>query len=815
MGVGGVTRKIGACWRSCLRMASVLPARQSSGRQALSNRALRVTATVLVAGLLLVFLMPLPRPLFDAPVSTTLRASNGELLSASIAQDGQWRFPASDSIPFKFATALRLFEDEHFYFHPGIDPAALVRATYLNVRARRIVSGGSTISMQTMRLAYGNAPRTYLQKIFEMIATLKLELLYSKQTILKLYADHCPFGGNIVGINAASWRYFGRPPEKLSWAESATLAILPNNPGSIFPGKNQEQFLKKRNRLLDKLFDKGYLDADELLLSKDEPLPVKVKPLPDGAYHLLHRSMTEGYDQQNVISTLDATLQREVSRRVNEYSARMSGNHIHNAAAVVIDILSGNTLAYVGNTDNEGDHGQHVDIITAQRSPGSLLKPFLYAAALDDGLILPKQLLPDIPVFYKGFSPKNFDNTYRGAVPAAEALAGSLNVPFVHLLIDYGYERFHQKLKDIGMRSLNKPAGHYGLSVILGGAETSLWELTAMYAGMVRAYSNLSDRPYRKGYSKSDYHSNQYVTQKSEDDEEVVLEDDGLLRAPSIGYALQAMQEVRRPTEEAGWEMFRSSRAIAWKTGTSFGFRDGWAIGMNGTYLVGVWLGNADGEGRPGLTGVQAAAPLMFNLFDLLQGEASFDERYGSPAALCAESGMLANEQCPKVTLDLPAYMSGGRSCAYHQRVHLDSDEKFQVNSSCYEVARMKTVTRFVLPPVQAWYYRRYHPGYRNLPPFRDQCTSSDKQKFLALIYPAQYTKVHIPVEQDGAPGSAIFEATHESGSAKLYWHLDEEYLGVTERHHQMAIRAHVGRHVITLVDDNGNELRQVFEVVQ
>lgn len=812
MGDSGITGKISAHWRKTrLRMAPAMRV----GRQAVSNKPLRVAVTTLLGCLLLVLALPLPRALFDAPLSTTLRASNGELLSASIAEDMQWRFPASDSIPVKFATSVRLFEDEDFYLHPGIDPAALVRAAYLNIRAGRVVSGGSTISMQTMRLAYGNPPRTYLRKMMEMIATLKLELLYSKKSILKLYADHCPFGGNIVGINAASWRYFGRPPEKLSWAESAALAILPNHPGAIFPGKNQEQFLKKRNRLLDKLFDRGYLDADELMLSKDEPLPASVKPLPDVAYHLLHRSMEEGYAQQNVITTLDARLQHEVTRQVNDYSAHMQGNQIHNAAAIVVEIESGNTLAYVGNTNNDGDHGQHVDIITAQRSPGSLLKPVLYAASLDDGLILPNQLLPDIPVFYKGFSPKNFDKMYRGAVPAAEALAGSLNVPFVHLLIEYGYERFHQKLKDMGMRSLNKSAGHYGLSIILGGAETSLWELTAIYAGMVRAYSRLPERPYRKGYSKSDYHANRYVARDSGQDDEVVLENDGFLRAPSIGYALQAMQEVRRPTEETGWQMFRSSRQIAWKTGTSFGFRDGWAIGMNGKYLVGVWLGNADGEGRPGLTGVQAAAPLMFSLFDLLKGDASFAEGFGDLASLCAESGMLASELCPaKTTLQLPPYMSSGRSCVYHQRVHLDSEEKFQVNSSCYEVARMKTVTRFVLPPVQAWYYRRYHPAYQNLPPFQDHCVSSDKQKLLALIYPAQYTKVHIPVEQDGIPGNAIFEATHEDDDAKLYWHLDEEYLGVTEHHHQMAIRARPGQHVITLVDDGGNELRQAFEVV-
>jgi penicillin-binding protein 1C len=669
--------------------------------------------------------------------------------------------------------------------------------------------------MQTVRLAYGNPPRTYLQKIVEMMATLKLELFYSKESIIKLYADHCPFGGNIVGINAASWRYFGRSPEKLSWAESAALAILPNNPGEIFPGKNQERFLRKRNRLLDKLFRKGYLDADQLLLSKAEPLPEDVRPLPNLAYHLLHRSMEEGYAGQNVITTLDATLQSEVNQRVTDYSARMNGNQIHNAAALIIDIASGNTLAYVGNTNNPGDHGQHVDIVTAQRSPGSLLKPILYAAALDDGLILPGQLLPDVPIFYNGFSPKNFDKRYRGAVPADEALSGSLNVPFVHLLIDYGYERFHQKLRKMGMRSLTQPAGHYGLSIILGGAETSLWELSAIYAGMARAYANLPERPYRQGYSESDYHPNNYV-EKTGNQQTPALESDGYLRVPSIGYALRAMQQVRRPDEETGWQMFGSSRPIAWKTGTSFGYRDGWAIGMNGKYLVGVWLGNADGEGRPGLTGVQAAAPLMFNLFDLLDGDATFDETFGAPYWMCSGSGMIATDLCPdKVKLNLPSYMSDGRSCTYHQLVHLDKDGKFQVNSSCYDLAKMKTVTEFVLPPVEAWYFSKRHPSYQSLPPFRDHCTSSDQHKLLALIYPTQYTKVHIPVEQDGAQGSAIFEATHENGDAKVYWHLDEEYLGVTEHRHQMAIHARPGKHVITLVDDSGNELRQAFEVVQ
>ena len=757
----------------------------------------------------LLWWIPLPDPLFNNPYSTTLRSSDGRLLSATIADDQQWRFPPSDSISYKFQQAIRLFEDEYFYYHPGINPISLFRASWQNFEAGKIVSGGSTITMQTIRMAYGNQPRTYGQKIKEVMAALKLDLLYSKRAILIFYADNAPFGGNLVGVKSASWRYFGRSLYQLSWAETAFLAILPNNPSSVFSASHSKICLEKRNRLLDKLCKRGIIDEDELFLAKQEPVPTQLMPLPNFAQHLLFRSYEEGRKGMNIITSLDCDLQNKLNEKVNSYSKRMAQNRIYNAAALIVEKKSGKTLAYTGNVESSGNNGQDVDIITSQRSPGSLLKPILYASALDEGFILPKQFLPDIPIFYQGFAPKNFDKKFRGVVPADQALTSSLNVPFVYLLKEYGYERFHQKLKNLGMKSLNKPAGHYGLSIILGGAETSLWEITGIYASMVRSYFN-----YKKNTGLSDYHENYYIISDSmkalnEQSETVYLS------AASLGHTFRAMQQLRRPEQEKGWQFFGSARPIAWKTGTSFGFRDAWAVGFNNKYVVGVWLGNADGEGRPGLTGILTASPLMFDVFDLLDGDADFNDFYGFDATVCLKSGMRANECCPETkNMVVPEKSRTGNLCTYHQIIHVNSDSSKRVNSSCYPVQKMESISWFIIPPVQAWYYKKYHTDYIDPPPYQGDCMHFDEQRVMEMIYPQQFTKVYIPNEQDGKPGKVIFEAAHIYNDLKIYWHLDEEYLGSTKNNHQMGIKPAKGKHILTLIDEEGNKLTRSFEVI-
>jgi penicillin-binding protein 1C len=782
-------------------------------KRLLNKKPMRIILVISMILILLLVSVTIPTPIFPKQYATTIWSENGQLMSAAIADDEQWRFAPLDSIPTKFRVAVTLFEDEHFAYHPGINPFSIVRAIRQNYHAGKTVSGGSTLTMQTIRMAYGNQPRTYWQKLKEVVAAFKLELLYSKKEILKVYADHAPFGGNIVGLSAASFRYYGRAPHQLSWSEIATLAVLPNNPASIFPGSNSDALRQKRNFLLAKIHSRGYITADEFLLAKAEGLPNRAKSLPSNAYHLLYRSIQDGLKGTNIKTTLQHQLQQRATDVINKHSTRLRANQIQNAAAIILEISTGNTLAYIGNSDNNQENGQHVDIITANRSPGSLLKPILYAAAIDAELILPQQLLPDIPLFYKGFAPKNFNKTFEGAIAADEALTSSLNVPFVHLLIDYGYEKFHAKLKKIGFASFKYSADHYGLSMILGGAETSLWEISSVYASLARVLKNHGERPYLSGYSAADFKSNNFLLngpQKSE----ALLSSDGPIRVEALNFAFETMKKLQRPEEETGWEFFADSKSISWKTGTSYGFRDGWAVGLNAQHLVAVWVGNADGEGRPGLTGIRTAAPIMFDLFDLLPASEELNEDYGAPEKICVESGMRVGKCCPShKEVSLPQYLENTASCSYHQILNLNKAGTHQVNSSCYKISESQQKSWFILPAVQAWYYQQHHPNYEATPSFLPKCEINAFKNYFQLIYPRKLSKVIIPKEQDGLKGEVVFEAAHHNAKIQIFWHLDNEYLGVTQANHKMGIQAEKGLHQITLVDETGKEVSVKFEV--
>ena len=356
----------------------------------------------------------LPRTLFDDPFSTVMLDREGGLLGARIAADGQWRFPPVDSLPDKYEKAVILYEDRFFHNHPGVNPFSLFRALLQNLKQGEIVSGGSTITMQVIRLARKGKSRTILEKIIEMVLAMRLELSASKEEILSLYASHAPFGGNVVGIHAASWRYWGRPPDQLSWAETATLAVLPNAPALIHPGKNRAWLVIKRNRLLDKMEAAALIDSLDCSLAKLEALPEKPLPLPSSAPHLMDR-IYQTSQGLTVRTSIDASLQERVEGIIEDHHKRLLHNNIHNACCLVLDTQTGEVLAYVGNTRNPGkpEFSSAVDIITAPRSTGSILKPVLYCLMLEEGEILPGTLVPDIPTHYTGYSPKNFSMTYK------------------------------------------------------------------------------------------------------------------------------------------------------------------------------------------------------------------------------------------------------------------------------------------------------------------------------------------------------------------------------------------------------------------
>ena len=768
------------------------------------------------------FYFCLPSKLFNAPTCYVIEDKGGNLLNASIAADGQWRFPYDENVPDKFIQCITTFEDKRFYSHPGVDVIAFARAALRNLKSKEVVQGGSTLTMQVIRLSRHETNRSIWEKIIESIQSVRMECSYSKKQIMALYASEAPFGSNVVGLDAASWRYYGRSPEKLSWGEMAALAVLPNAPALVHPGKNRDVLLKKRNALLDKLAENKIFDQSTCYLSKLEPLPGNPVSLPQLAPHLLQRFKEDKKDNEKLSSriqtTIDVNLQKNVIDILNQHHNVLKGNGINNACALVLDVETGNALSYVGNIYNPSNPEleSDVDVIKAPRSPGSALKPILYAAMFTDGMILPNSLIPDIPTQIGGYTPQNFDLGYDGAVPASMALARSLNIPAVKLLQQYKYPRFYDLLKQLGITTLNRPADNYGLSLILGGSEVTMWDLAGIYAGMART---LNHQIHNKGLAlKDDFHSPNYISNNTPVKKSSTGDVINSLDATSIWFAFQAMEEVMRPGEEGLWQEFSSSQKIAWKTGTSFGFRDAWAIGITSKYVVAVWTGNTDGEGRAGLIGVQTSAPIMFDIFRELPISKPFREPQNNFAFIpvCRQSGFRANIDCPDVDTIMVS-KSGYRSplCPYHKLIHLDPTGTYRVNESCESPSNMIHRSWFVLTPAMEWYYKQKNHDYKPLPPFKTGCEYSGTGKQLDLIYPQQNAKIYVPLEIDGSRGKTIFKAASRNPGGKIFWHLDDKYVGTTINFHQMALSPSPGKHLLTIVNEDGESVSREFEILE
>lgn len=752
-----------------------------------------------IALLLLWYLLCLPRQLFRVPYSTVVSDRNHALLGARIAADGQWRFPPRTTIPSKVESCLLAFEDRHFYYHPGVNPLAVGRAIRQNLKAKRVVSGGSTLTMQTIRLAR-NQPRTWGEKFIEMIWATRLELRYSKKKILALYVSHAPFGGNVVGLDAAAWRYFGHPAEELSWAEAATLAVLPNAPAMIHLAKSRQALLDKRNRLLTRLHKEGVLNASTYELAKSEPLPLEPLPLPQVAPHLVDRFFQLRPGAYSV-STLDHGLQQQVEELVARWNSEFRRSDIRNMAVLVVDVRTNQVMAYCGNTHlhKEGS-GNQVDVIQSPRSTGSILKPFLYNAMLQEGELLPHTLLPDIPININGFTPQNFSLQFEGAVPASEAIARSLNIPTVTMLQRYGVPKFYSFLKEIGMSTLHQPASHYGLSLILGGAEGTLWDVTMAYTDMARCLL---------GQEKT--RCSLWLDTASE---ELLNRSRSPFTPGAVWQTFDALKEVNRP-EEIDWRTIPSMQTIAWKTGTSYGFRDAWAVGVTPRYAVGVWVGNATAEGKPGLVGARTAGPVLFDLFNLLPSTPWFTRPTDSfiEAEVCRQSGCLKGRFCDEA--DTTFILAAGlrtEACPYHHQVTLSIDERFRLYESCAHTEPVIQKNRFTLPPVWEWYYKQHHPEYQPLPPFKPGC-GEDYLAPMQFIYPPMNARIRLPRQLDGTQGEMTIELVHTHPQATLFWHLDEMYLTQTQDFHKISLLPTPGKHSLTAVDEEGNTISTTFIV--
>lgn len=524
---------------------------------------------------------------FKSRYSKILYDKNGEILSVFLNDEEQWHIKSTD-IPKRLKIAVINYEDRKFYSHFGVDFLALMRAFVNNFNSTQR-SGASTISMQTIKL-WDKKDRTYFNKFNEIIQSFALENAFSKDEILKLYLSNAPYGGNLVGYEAAILFYFDKNPKDLTWAQAALLAILPNQPGLINLEKNKTKLLNKRNKLLAKLYERKLINKDIYELSLKEPLP-NFKPRKNIAPHLALRLLND--DNKEIFSSIDKKIQLKIEKKAKEFSYTLQQKGIQNLAIILADTKTRKVLAYVGSQDfyDMVNLGQ-INGNTAKRSVGSTLKPFLYALSIDEGIVAPESILLDVPTFFSNFNPQNANKKYYGIISAREALQRSLNVPFVSLLQDYGYEKFFYKLKTF-LNFEDENYKRYGLSLILGTKELSLEDLVKLYLGLAN-YGELANLSFIRDENLS-----------------------GVVRMFSKGSAyltLEAMKELQR----VGLENYNKEKIISWKTGTSYGRKDAWAIGATPKYTLGVWVGNFNGEANANLYGVSIAGDLLFEILGLL-----------------------------------------------------------------------------------------------------------------------------------------------------------------------------------------------------
>ena len=781
------------------------------------STAKRVTLVV-VALLAVAYYFCLPRDLFSVPYSTVVTDRHGTLLGARVAADGQWRFPPRKDVPEKVERCLVEFEDSRFYYHWGVDPVAVGRAMYQNLRAGHVVSGGSTLTMQVVRLMRGN-PRTVKEKLIEMVLATRLEFRTSKKELLALYVSHAPFGGNVVGLNAAAWRYFGHDAEELSWAEAATLAVLPNAPSMIHLAKGRPRLLAKRNRLLKRLLDKEVIDPSTYELAVAEPLPAEPLALPRIAPCLVDYFCKE----RNGLSTrssVDVGVQQRVEAIAERWSNEFRRSDIRNLAILVLDIPANKVVAYCGNVpNNRRQEGGQVDIIRSPRSTGSILKPFLYAAMQKEGELLPHTLLPDIPVNVNGFAPQNFSLQFEGAVPASEALARSLNIPAVCMLQQYGVPKFHHLLHQFGFNGINRSPSHYGLSLVLGGAETTLWEVTNAYKRLAELLSpSLTQRKEPASLLWPEDEDPDAVVPYDRSGSFIGMGKNWQRQAEWAGAAwitLSALTELNRP-EEIDWKAISSMQTIAWKTGTSYGFRDAWAVGVTPRYAVGVWVGNATGEGKPELIGARTAGPVLFDVFNTLPASAWFsrpDEGL-TEVETCRQSGYLKGRFCEEVdtVYVVPSGARTSSACPYHRLVTVTADERYRVYANGNGDEQGVQKSWFVLPPTWEWYYRQHHPEYKPLPPLR-RGLGDEGGSVMQFIYPPVNAHIRLPRRLDGSEGQLTVELAHSNPHATVFWHLDGHYLMQTEDFHKVTLSPSLGQHALTAVDEAGNSVSTTFIV--
>ena len=790
------------------------------------------TGISIACGLVLVFALDFLFPLPPAPrYSPIVLAADGTVLHAYLNPTQKWRMKTElAEITPALQQAIINKEDRYFHYHFGVNPVAIMQAAGRNMFRTGRTTGASTITMQVARLLEPKQ-RTFANKLLEMLRATQLEAHYSKAEIMQLYLNLVPYGGNIEGVKSAALLYFQQPPDYLSLAQTVTLAIIPNQPRVLVLGKNNDRILTERNRWL-RQFQQQHLFPNQAIEDAiNEPLDAQRHAAPTLAPHLARRLVTQFPNLPIIHSTLRRAPQAKAEDLTKNYVRRLHELGISQAAVLVVNNRTRAVEAYVGSADfqDNASNGQ-VDGVRAIRSPGSTLKPFLYALAVDRGIVTPKLKLPDVPTNFAGFRPENFDKSCAGEVTVERALTYSLNIPAVRVLADVGVPVFTDKLRAAGFKSVAKAAPRLGLSTILGGCGATLEELTGLYVALADGgrYAPLSlikneELKIKNGLLNGKKRALRTDTSNIFNSSFLIFNSGSELVSESAAFLITDILAQRtRPDLPMGYQNSRHLPKIAWKTGTSYGRRDAWSVGYNQDYTIGVWVGNFSGQGSPALTGADVASPLLFDLFNTLAYNSP--NRWTVPPAtldfrlVCTETGLVPGEHCPNQLIDyyLPG-TSSARRCEHQKEALVSADGTICYCRACVPAAgfRRKLFLN-PLPEVLAFREAQGLPSTR-LPPHNPTCrlvrsADSGAGAALAITSPLDHAEYVLDRREKQ---QMLLSCAAGSEVRQVFWYVNDRFLRAATATERVFFRPPSGAVKISCADDHGRNVDIQLQVAE
>ncbi|MEK7225074.1 MAG: penicillin-binding protein 1C [Bacteroidota bacterium] len=717
---------------------------------------LKWTGITFLSIILLFFILNWIFPLPDkVEYSTIITDNKGEVVNAYLTKDQKWRMKTElDEISPLLQKTIIAKEDKHFYSHPGVNPFAVVRAFFRNLFGHR-TSGASTITMQVAK-ALEPGRRNILTKFRQMFRAFQLELKYSKKEILQMYLNLVPYGGNVEGVKAASLLYFKKNPDHLSLAEITALSIIPNNPGRLVIGKNNDIIIDERNMWLRKFAREKVFTQKEIEDALAEPLTATRGTVPHYIPHLSYKLKKQGGD---IIKTnIDLNTQLKTEKLVEDYVRTQRLKNIKNAAVVIIDNKTHKIISYVGSSNfNDTTDGGQVNGANAVRQPGSTLKPLLYAMCFDEGLLTPKTVMTDVAVNYQGYAPENYDEKFNGYVTVETALEHSLNIPAVKGLKMLGHEKMIQKLATCNFKQIQKDRRKLGLSMILGGCGTTLEELTGLFSSFANEGIYISP-----SFTQNDtLHSRVNVI------------------SPAANYMInEILSKINRPDFPLNWTATERMPKIAWKTGTSYGKKDAWSIGYNKNFTVGVWTGNFSGVGVADLSGANIATPLLFKIFNTIDYD-SDEEWFTQPKdcdirQVCSETGLTPSAHCKSLVTDyfIPL-ISSSKACDNWQEIMISPDEKLSYCKSCApQTGYKKKWFKVVDPDMQAW-FEENRIAYQKIPQHNPNCELILKGAAPAITFPVNGME-YIINKKNPEPLQLISKTANDV--TKVYWYINNKF---------------------------------------